>query len=75
MKTNRINPEIKSKLSQIAAGVWRVISKPNLYVVRNEVGCDNGESIYQVFTRHTDPYNPANTVSEYNTLAEAAKAV
>lgn len=73
MKTNRINPEIKNKLTQISAGIWRVIGKANLYVVRSEVGCDNGESIYQVFTRHTDPHNPANNVAEYNSLLEAAQ--
>lgn len=74
MKTN-INPEIKSKLSQFACGIWSVIGRPNLWIVRNEVGCDNGESIYQVFVRHTDPYNPANTVSEHNSLLEAAQSV
>ena len=74
MKTN-INNEIKSKLSQYACGIWRVIGNANLWVVRNEVGCDNGESVYQVLVRHTDPHNHANTVSEHNSLLEAARAV
>ena len=74
MKTNS-NHEIKNKLIQFAQGVWRVIGRPNLYVVRIEVGCDGGESIYQVFARHSDPWNPANTVAEYENLSEAAKAL
>lgn len=73
MKTN--NNEIKTKLEQFAQGVWKVVNNPNLFVVRNEVGNDNGQSIYQVFTRHTDPWNPANNVREFDSLLDAAKSI
>lgn len=75
MKTNNNKNEIKTKLVQFAQGVWKVINHPNLFVVRLEVGCDNGESIYQVFTRHTDPWNPANNVREFDNLQDAAKSL
>ena len=67
--------QMTSKLVQFAQGVWKVINHPNLFVVRIEVGNDNGESIYQVFTRHTDPWDARNNVREFNSLLEAAKSI
>lgn len=70
MKTN-----ITNKLIQFTTGVWKVIGQPGLFVVREEVGCDNGQSIYRVFTRRNDPWNPANNCREFDTLQDAAKSL
>lgn len=70
MKTN-----LTSKIQQFTTGIWKVIGRPGLFIFREEIGCDNGESIYNVELRKDDPYDAANCLRKFDSLQEAVAAL
>lgn len=63
------------KLQQFSSGVWKVIGRPGLFIFREEVGRDGGESIYNVELRKDDPYDAAKCLQKFGSLQEAHAAL
>jgi hypothetical protein len=70
-----MKPHISSKIQQFSTGIWKVIGRPGIFIFREEIGCDQGQSIYSVELRKDDPYDATKCIRKFDSLNEAAEAL